>query len=498
MAEGENKRMVKKIKNDNRTNIKVSTQDKTLLSKDNNVNINIDGQTKNKKNNILKNDTETKEDTIDVRISKLIEKNKQSQIEVDTIKTNIREQSEKELADLLSLNKQISDLEKEQIKASNENRKLLAKFKEMEEEVSNRFDNKFKISKLFKSQKNNENIRNLDNEIKAKEKQKTIVQKDIKYEKKEIKKLENLLEKEGDEQKLKEELKEINENIKKIKIEIEELKKIKMEHKICQKNLNLLKSKFNVVENDIEFESKKSNMIETEKKEPTVIKNVNMTMEFGESVRNKLLKSTKNKYNSKMKIVNYKSYNFLLDDTKNEKEGRNQSHKTLNDKNTQKSLYMDISDYYSLLKNEISCKIDTKTPKSYLFTEQESNILKKILPTEYYNNCNEKYNKIENQITEIGDKFKEHDQIKKDIYFNNIRYDEINLKLKQAAKIKAKLSVDASKNNKKLVDLKRTIKVVKNEIERQQIIITKKIKDKNLLKKRIDVLKKSKMLQTED
>ncbi len=494
MTEGENKRMVKKTKNNNRMNIKVSTQDKTLLSKDNNVNINIDGQSKEKKNN------EINEETIDVRISKLIEKNKQSQIELDTKKAELKEKAEKEIAQILELNGKITTLEKEQVNKYNENRNLLSKLKGIEEEVTKKFSGKFKLTKVFDRQKKNANFRNFDIEIKSKEKQKEIVQKDIKYEKKQIEKLNKLLEKNKDvnEQKLNEELKEINENINKIKKEIEALKKIKIEHNICQKNINILRSKINVLENDIEFESKKSNMIETEKKEPTVIKNVNMTMVFGESVRNKLLQNTKNRYSSKMKIVNYKSYKFLLDDNKKEKEGRNQSYKSLNEQNIQNSVYMDISDYYSLLKNDISCKIDTKTPKKYLFTEQENDILKKILPSDYYNNCNEKFNKIENQLTEIGDKFKDHDQIKKDIYLNNIKCDALNLRLKESSKIKANLTVDVSKNNKKLSELKRKIKVFKEEIEKQSIILTNKNKNKNLLKKKIDVLKKSIQLQTDE
>ena len=483
MTEGENKRMVKKTKNDNRMNIKVSTQDKTILLKDNNVNINIDGKTK---------------EPIDVRISKLIEKNKQSQIEIDTKKAELKEKAEKEIAQILELNGKITTLEKEQVNKYNENRNLLSKLKGIEEEVTKKFSGKFKLTKVFDRQKKNANFRNFDIEIKSKEKQKEIVQKDIKYEKKQIEKLNKLLEKNKDvnEQKLNEELNEINEKIKIMKKEIEKLKRIKMVHKICKNNINILKSKINVLENDIEFESKKSNMIETEKKEPTVIQNVNMTMVFGEKVRKKLLKTTKNKYSSKMKIVNYKSFNFLLNDNKKEKESRNKSYKTLSEQNIQTSSNMNVSDYYSLLRNDINCKIDTKSPKNYLFTEQENYMLKKILPSDYYNNCNERYNKMEHQLTEIGDKFKEHDQIKKDIYLNNIKYDALNLKLKESSKIKANLSVDVSKNFKKISELKRKIKVYKDEIEKQSSILTKKTNDKNLLKKRIDVLKKSKLLQT--
>jgi hypothetical protein len=48
MSEGKNRRMVKKSKNSDTMNIKVSTRDKDLLSKDNEINLNIDGQQQKK------------------------------------------------------------------------------------------------------------------------------------------------------------------------------------------------------------------------------------------------------------------------------------------------------------------------------------------------------------------------------------------------------------------------------------------------------------------
>ena len=68
--------------------IKVSTNDKTLLSKDNEIDINIDGQTKNKKKggkiNSVVNKTTIEDgdsgETIEERISKLIEKNKKFEL----------------------------------------------------------------------------------------------------------------------------------------------------------------------------------------------------------------------------------------------------------------------------------------------------------------------------------------------------------------------------------------------------------------------------------
>ena len=166
--------------------------------------------------------------------------------------------------------------------------------------------------------------------------------------------------------------------------------------------------------------------------------------------------------------------------------------------NLQTSGNIDPSEYYSFLKNDISVRIDTKSPQKYLFSDKEKDILKKLLPSDYYNNCNEKYNKLEAEITEIEDKFKDHNQIKNDIYLNNIKYDAVNLKIKELGHIKANLTVDISKNNKKISDLKKKIQALNDEIKKQNFMILNKNKNNKMLKKRIDVLKKNKLLQTEE
>ena len=221
------------------------------------------------------------------------------QKEIDLIKSDINLKNEKELSEILNLNKQLSLLEKQQINLFNENKTLLSKLKNMEEQVTNKFNDKFKISKVIKRQKQNEIKIDLNKEIKIKEQLKINIEKTIKYNKKDIKILNKLLEenKEGKEQDLSNNLKELTDKINLIQKDIEQLNKIKLEHKLCQKKENILKSKLNVLTNELEFESKKSNMIETiepDKKSPTKIKNVNMTMEYGENIRKNILKNTKN------------------------------------------------------------------------------------------------------------------------------------------------------------------------------------------------------------
>ena len=503
MSQGQNKRVVKKEKNKDTMNIKISTQDPAQLTRDNEIKLSISPQKKNqKKGNSSKSKSaidktgKEKENDIENRISKLIEQNYYFQKELDSIQSKIKSEAENGVSKISSLNEQLAKLEKEQIMSFNQNKNYLSKLKEKEEEVTKRFEDKFKISKVLSHQKKEAIKPDFDKQIEMKEIEKENIQKLIKYNQKEVKKLEKLLEenKEGSDQKLADELKEINEKINEVEKEIEKLKKVKLEHKNCEKDENILKGKLNVLSNEFEFESKKLNMIETEKKEPTKIKNVNMTMEYGERVRKQLLQNTKIKYNSKMSFMNYKSYNFFLKELDDNRKSINMGSSYKNLKTIGDS---ELPDFTTYLKKDISCRIDTKSPKNFLFSDQEKEVLKKLLPNEYYNNYNEKYSQAENKINELEEKFKNHEQIKREINLDNIKCDAVNLKIKELSTISANLKINLSKNTKKIADIKKRIQSLNDEIYKQKTLISKKKQNNNLLKKKIDLVKKEKEKEME-
>ena len=494
MSEGQNKRKVKKTKNNAIMNIKVSTQDKDILSKDNEINLNIEGTKKAKGKNATLNSTVKKEEKIETRISNLIQQNEKLTKELDQIKSNIKIIEEKEISEIVSLNQEFSTKESEQVKLYKDNQVLLSNLKKIDEEVANRYADKFKISKLISKQKKMANVTNLDTEIKSKEIQAENIQKFINYNKKEVQKLKDLLEQYGEntEEKLSEELNELNAKINEIQIEIKRLNHIKLQHKHCQKQKYILQSKLNVVSNDLEFESKKSNMIETEKKEPTKIKNVNMSMEYGEKLRNKSLQNAKNKFNNKIKIFNYKSYDYLINEFNENRKSKDNL--TISYKNEDKSNNLKtsgniensaLSSYF----RDVNHKIDTSTPKKYLFNEKEKEVLKKLIPNEYYNNINEKYKNAENQLTEIEDMFKDNDAIRNQLYYDNVRNEAVNLKLKEQIQIKTNLNIDYNKNHKKMADLKKKIKELTDSMNIQESLLNKKNKRNKAIKKKIDELK---------
>ena len=509
MSEGKNRRMVKKSKNSDTMNIKVSTRDKDLLSKDNEININIDGQQqkKGKKGNLSANKTikEVKEekeidDDIETRISKLKEKNKKCQKEIDSLNSQIKMNDEKQLAEILSLNKTISELDKTHNNISNINTNLLTKLKDLENQVSKKFEEKFKLAKIIERQKKMDNKRDINIEIKCKEIQKQHMEKYVENNQKQIKRLDKLLKanKPGKDKELDNELKSINEEIDKLQQEVDNLKKIEKEHESCKKKKNKLKGQYNVLSSDFEFESKKCNMLQTEVEKviPTKIENATEAMVYGEKVRKEMLQKVKNKYSSKIRLFNYKSYNYLLNELNDNKEAnvkKGSSYKSL-----QTSGEADLPNFSSYIKNDISCRIDAKTPKIFLFSQDEKEILKKLIPNEYYNNYNEKYNKAEKEINEIEEKFKENGNKKKKLFLDNIKCDAINLKLKEITHIKAVLSINYSKNQKKILDLNRKIKLLDNDIKKQDFLLNQKNKNNKQIKNRIIEVKKSKQLQTEE
>ena len=109
-------------------------------------------------------------------------------------------------------------------------------------------------------------------------------------------------------------------------------------------------------------------MIKTEKKEPTKIKDVNMAMVYGKNVRNKSLQSSKNKYSSRVKIMNYKSYNFLVKEMNENKKSTDSltiPHIDTKHHNLKTSGNVEYSNLSAYFRNQINYRINDKTPKCF-------------------------------------------------------------------------------------------------------------------------------------
>ena len=447
--------------------IKVSTEDKdTPLV--NNLNTNKNNAEKNSKSEAPGAE---KEVDLETRYAQLLETNQNMENEIQNMKDELKSELERTMTAVGSLNNKLDTLTKEEINVCNENKSLLSKLKKMDKEISTKFVEKFKMSKIVENKKNANYIKDKNNEIKSRENEKNNVQKDIKINQRDINRLNKILEdnKEGAEgKKLEMKYNELKKNIEEIQKEVNKLNLIKLHHENCPKDTSILKSKLNVLNNDIEFESKRKSMISIEppKKEKSLNKKKdyisgNNRIQYGLNIENKLIKSTQNKYDSRQAYYfNQKSFRHLKDEMK----------EIENNKKSNSSEKLKKIDYNP----EKVANNKLKEPqKPYLFTEVEKEIFKNIMPNEYFNNLNEKYTQKENEMKEIEETIKPPNELKKQLYLDNLRYEEIILKQREIKMKKANLMSKHTKNSKKILDMKTKIKSLQKEIDREAKKVTR-------------------------
>jgi len=162
-------------------------------------------------------------------------------------------------------------------------------------EVSKKYGDKFKMSKILENQKALAYKKDINMKIKLNENVKITIQKDIEYNKDEIDRLSQMLQEltevGGEEGLLAEVFGELQKDISKIQKEINNLNLIKYAHESCIKNENILKSQINVLNSDIEFELKKNLMIShiQRKKQKSIITGNIERLDYGIKLRNNLL-----------------------------------------------------------------------------------------------------------------------------------------------------------------------------------------------------------------
>jgi hypothetical protein len=514
---GENKRIVKKGKNTEKSlNIKVSTEDKDQIGNNNKKTL------KKNQSATLKNVDQIIEEDIDV-----FEKTKNLEQELDNLKIEMNNTSQRAFRELEELNNKISELHQNEINLVSKKNNLMSRLKGIEQQVSEKFSSKFKISKILAKKKELEKKKDINTQIKSAEKQQKTAQKNIKYYEKEIQKLEALLEenKDGKEEELNTKLtdfnKSINENLNRIK----ELNKMKKNHQFCDNAITNLNIKLNELKNEIEFQKKLLNMKESKDKkeadnivqresspnEPIIIKNkVDVNSNYGkkvifsEKIRDKSLKKANNKYSSKQMINRYKYYNYLTNelddksmiDNKINIKNRNSLDNNINQTNRNQVKTManaEQNSFSAYMKKEVPAKIKITKPKNYLISEKENKYISKLLPEDYVKKVTKKYGEIENQIKEIeGGKKKENKQLKSALDEDKIQIERLNVKNKEEEMKKIKNNDIFTKNKKKILDLKKQISELNENINKEKAMIKKKDKNIEYLSKKIEELKNMK------
>ena len=233
MSDENIKRVVKK-NNTKKMSIKVSTEDKEVPPSNDANKDKKDKSKDNKANSNIK--SSSKKEANKPTLAELEENTKKMEKEFSDIKGQLKSEESKTLEEVGSLNKQLEQLNKNQINVCKNNKILLNKLRKMDSEVSKKYDDKFKMSKILENKKARGYNRDINMKIKSNENEKINIQKDIKYNQDEINRLSELLKEMKDGGLLAEEYKELQKNISQIQKEVDELNLIKFIHKSCIKN----------------------------------------------------------------------------------------------------------------------------------------------------------------------------------------------------------------------------------------------------------------------
>ena len=487
---GSNKRKIKKTKTGAKTlNIKISTEDKDIISNNNNKK----GNKQNQKSASKTNQNSTEKEDIDI-----FQQTKNLNKELDSLNSKIQSSTKNGLEELKSLNDKLSELEEEQVNLTKKNYKLLSELKNIENNVSTKFEKKFKMSKIVSKQKKLANKTDLNVQIKAKEGQTQLLQKNIERNKKDLEVLQQKIEKakDMDTKALSEELNNLNKEIEKKQNEIKNLNVYKEEHENCEKKKSTLKSKINVLSNEIDFENKRKNMSTKviEKKPKTKIIMSSKAQQYGKDIRAGVLENVEEKYSSKRSLIKFKFFNYLINEFDQEIDGNtNTSRKKNNNTHLKTSSNENSKIVLPPYLRDINSKIDNSSTKKHLFSDKEKEVLKVLVPEEYMTNFNERYKNIENQINEIEKETnKENEVIKSEIDNNKLKIDEIGLKIKEENIKKIVKNSEIKKNDRKISDLKKEITKIKSLIKEEEKKISKTSKSNEYIKKILNEFKKKK------
>ena len=407
---------------------------------------------KNSNNDIEEEDLikETKLEKLQKKTAELEEELKTKQQEMEIEKNN-------SCQIVIEMNLSIDENQKKIIKLNKDNKKLMKELKEIKNEVNN----KFKLIKIFDIKRENLNDveNNLQKTLKKREKEIEIQKNIHRIVKKEKERYKQLL-KSKDTSATADELNDLNKEIISIQNQIKMLTKLKEEHKNCIKEINNLSNKYNIIKNDYEFEQKKLNMannVEITNNKSLIKANSNDYIIERRRNQKKLIENKlRNKKNIKMKM-------FLKNSIWNELDSAHEKHviTLCNIKNNKNK---------NLIKN-------VSVDNMRLFTEEENQVLKKIIPKNILESYQSKFETIGYKRKEVVQKFKQNDFMKKGLQQAQDRIDFSSLQMKENKKREMQLKCDVIKYRKKINDITVKINSINNLIKEQKKLYNVKNKE---------------------
>jgi len=489
MSSNNNKRQVKKklfSKNDIATK-KISTGDKSeqeSITKDFENGICI----KTTKKILEVEITENLEEEQRKRIAELQEKNSQLEDQLKSLNSQYETEKVEIIQDVNKYNDAIKQKSEEVNEASEENTKLMTRLKKIENNLNDKYS-KFMEKKINKKKKSNQRtVKTVKKEVNVKEEQIKNIKKKIEAEKTQRMKTENLLNEVNDglEENQKNYIKELDEKIKVAKNEVKQLCEVRIAHDRCIKDIQYLTSQLNLVHNEIEFETKKNDMIMS-----TINNSIDTTNTIEENkdiqslkLDNELVKN-KNSYGSKVRDlilktktprrdkINKSAFNYIRNEFDIIKKKANPSTKRVVVGNL----------------NEVKSVIDTSSVQTNLFSEKETELLKKLLPQDCIDVYNERFEMKRKEKDQIEKKFQENENLKLENQQSKYEVELLKMKLKEKERITSELEVKVRKNNQKVSKLKSEIAQYEKQLKEQIALLKKKT---NFNKKYISIIEKGK------
>ena len=428
--------------------------------------------------------------------------------DLNKLKSDINMERNNSIQDSNYLNLKITEVNNELNRLIVDNRYLTNNFNSLQKNLSSKLEKI--MHKRFRNKTNeNENTEEkINKEVKLKDKMILNIKQNLKYFKKEKKFLENELNRNTKKENLEKKLEELKMIQEKEDKEVEELRQIKVEHnKVCTKKISELLKQYDIIQKEYQYEVKKNkkNMnsrnnkfnnnhkIQNKSLKNINIKNISLLDENKINNNNKQCISDrkannkgsffKNRINDPKNIYDY--YFKQLSENKNRKENLSNSndHAFVNYNNIEMPITPLIPLTNNMSNNESNISIvkdNINNNRSYsisktLFTKSERQFLEKIIPNQFLDNYEHKFETIknENNITIMNENIKEK-MLNKDNNILRIENNELqnnitlrkklilNSKLMEFNKKKREIN-EKIKSNKKLLEYNKLMYKQKNE-----------------------------------
>ena len=390
-------------------------------------------------------------------ISKKIQKNEEIKLKIEEINSETLKEKGKLLDEINTYNNKLSQQQKEINDLNKENYNLIAKLKD----IRNELDSNVKIAKIFnlKFTELKKKKKNLQKKINCREEELKIEIKNKERETKEKEKIKKLLEenKEKREIFLNDEKNILENYIQTLQKDIKKLQSILNQHIYCSKNIYNLRNIKNFLENDYEFELKKLNMPE-------------------ESIPIK--KKSKSTTNNKIKLEKKSKEKEIIEINKNSK---NYIYKQF--ELAQRNY---IKNYGSSIpKTNTINESETIQDRKNLFLNEEINVLKKVIPEKNINQFNERYNNLLTEKQLLKERMKKNSTLVNEINNHKMLISYSEVKKKELLIAKTGLKSDFVKNRKLIETLNQKIIELNKEIKIQNNILKHKNKENQNYKKHL-------------